>query len=147
MHKDPYPLLGETYMAENIAPVPSFPERTGATYERKMSAAQTGLRGPLRFEEGIATDTDVPQDFQLGLDQGYDTPAGRPNHNVNVFEKYPEETMKERAHVGSAAWVEAPTYLNEFSQGTFSDYAETSIEEVIRSGSRYSRMNPAAVND
>lgn len=134
-------------MAENIAPVPSFPERTGATYERKMSAAQAGLRGPLRFEEGVATDTDVPNDFQLGLNQGYDTPAGRPNHNVNVMEKYPEETMKERAHVGSAAWVEAPTYVAEFSNGTFSDYAETKIEEVFRSGSRYQRMNPAAVAD
>ena len=55
--------------------------------------------------------------------------------------------MKERAHVGSAAWVEAPAYLGEFSQGTFSDYAEVSIEEVFRSGSRYQRMNPAAVND
>lgn len=131
----------------NIAPNPQFPEKVGAVYERKMSAAQPGLRGPLRFEEGVATDTDVPNDFQLGLDQGYDTPAGRPNHNANVFEKYPEETMKERAHVGSAAWVEAGTYVNEFSQGTFNDYAETSIEEVFRSGSRYQRMNPAAVID
>jgi len=134
-------------MAENIAPVPSFPERTGAVYERKMSAAQAGLRGPLRFEEGVATDTDVPNDFQLGLNQGYDTPAGRPNHNVNVMEKYPEETMRARAHVGSAAWVEAPTYVGEFSSGTFGDYAEIKIEEVIRSGSRYGRMNPAAVAD
>jgi hypothetical protein len=134
-------------MAENIAPVPSFPERTGAVYERKMSAAQAGLRGPLRFEEGVATDTDVPNDFQLGLNQGYDTPAGRPNHNVNVMEKYPEETMRARAHVGSAAWVEAPTYVGEFSSGTFGDYAEIKIEEVIRSGSRYGRMNPAAVTD
>lgn len=134
-------------MAENIAPVPSFPERTGTVYERKMSAAQAGLRGPLRFEEGVATDTDVPNDFQLGLNQGYDTPAGRPNHNLNVMEKYPEETMRARAHVGSAAWVEAPAYVAEFSTGTFSDYAEIKIEEVFRSGSRYQRMNPAAVAD
>jgi hypothetical protein len=131
----------------NIAPVPGFPERTPVTYDRKISPAQPGLRGPLRFEEGIATDTDVPNDFQLGLDQGYDTPAGRPNHNSNVFEKFPEETMRERAHVGSAAWVEAPTYIQEFSNGTFQDYAETAIEEVVRSGGRYQRMNPASVND
>ena len=109
---------------ENIAPAPGFPERPGNTYERKMSPATPGLRGPLRFEEGIATDTDVPNDFQLGLDQGYDTPAGRPNHNSNVFEKYPEETMRERAHVGSAAWVEAPTYLGEFAQGNFGDHSD-----------------------
>lgn len=134
-------------MAENIAPVPSFPERVGTVYERKMSAAQAGLRGPLRFEEGVATDTDVPNDFQLGLNQGYDTPAGRPNHNINVMEKYPEETMRARAHVGSAAWVEAPTYVAEFSSGSFGDYAEIKIEEVFRSGSRYQRMNPAAVTD
>ena len=132
---------------ENIAPTPSFPEKVGARYERKMSPATPGLRGPLRFEEGIATDTDVPNDFQLGLDQGYDTPAGRPNHNNNVFEKYPEETMKQRAHVGSAAWVEAPTYLAEYSQGNFGDHSEVVIEEVIRSGSRYQRMNPASVAD
>ena len=132
---------------ENIAPVPSFPERTGAVYERKMSAATPGLRGPLRFEEGVATDTDVPAQFQVGIDSGYETAPGRPNHNLNVMEKYPEETMRERAHVGSAAWVEAPTYVGEFTQGTFSDYAETKIEEVFRTGSRYQRSNPASVND
>ena len=132
---------------ENIAPTPQFPERVGTSYERKFSPATPGLRGPLRFEEGIATDTDVPNDFQLGLDQGYDTPAGRPNHNENVFEKYPEETMRERAHVGSASWVEAPTYLGEFAQGNFGDHSQIVIEEVVRSGVRYGRMNPASVND
>lgn len=131
----------------NIAPVPQFPEKVGATYERKFSPATPGLRGPLRFEEGVATDTDVPNDFQLGLDQGYDTPAGRPNHNANVFEKLPQETMKERAHVGSAAWVEAPTYLGEFAQGSFGDHSQVVIEEAIRSGARYGRMNPASVQD
>ena len=131
----------------SIAPNPSFPEKTGSVYERKMTPATPGQRGPLRFEEGVATDTDVPNDFQLGLDQGYDTPAGRPNHNLNVFEKSAEETMKERAHVGSASWVEAPTYVAEFSQGNFQDYAEPQIEEVVRSGGRYQRMNPAAVAD
>lgn len=132
---------------DNIAPTPQFPERVGATYERKFSPATPGLRGPLRFEEGVATDTDVPNDFQLGLDQGYDTPAGRPNHNTNVFEKYPDETMRQRAHVGSAAWVEAPTYVTEFSQGNFGDHSEVVIEEVIRSGARQARPNPAQVVD
>jgi hypothetical protein len=132
---------------DNIAPTPQFPERVGATYERKFSPATPGLRGPLRFEEGVATDTDVPNDFQLGLDQGYDTPAGRPNHNTNVFEKYPDETMKQRAHVGSAAWVEAPTYVSEFSQGNFGDHSEIVIEEVIRNGARQARPNPAQVVD
>lgn len=131
----------------NIAPTPEFPERGSVTYERKFSDAQPGLRGPLRFEEGVATDTDVPDDFVLGIEQGYSSSVGRPNRKDNVFEKYPEETMKERAHVGSAAWVEAPTYLGEFSQGSFSDYAEPVIEEEIRSGAHYTRVNPAVVID
>jgi hypothetical protein len=132
---------------ENIAPTPQFPEKVGAVYERKMSAAVPGQRGPLRFEEGIATDTDVPSDFELGMAQGYNTPAGRPNHNENVMEKYPEETMRERAHVGSAAWVEAPNFLGEYSQGAFGDKSEVRIEEVIRSGGHYQRINPATVVD
>lgn len=39
---------------ENIAPTPQFPEKVGATYERKMAGAMPGQRGPLRFEEGVA---------------------------------------------------------------------------------------------
>jgi hypothetical protein len=134
-------------MAGNIGPTPQFPERTPVTYERKFSPGQPGLRGPLRFEEGIATDTDVPQEFQNGASQGYITPPGRPNHNQNVFEKYPEETMRERAHVGSAAWVEAPDFLENFSEGAFSDIAEVAFEEEFRSGGHYGRMNPAVVVD
>ena len=134
-------------MASTIGPAPQFPERASVSYERKFSPAQPGLRGPLRFEEGIATDTDVPHEFENGASQGYVTPAGRPNHNENVFEKYPEETMRERAHVGSAAWVEAPTYLGNFSEGAFSDMAEMQFEEEIRSGEHYQRLNPATVVD
>ena len=66
---------------------------------------------------------------------------------MNVFEKYPDETMKQRAHVGSAAWVEAPTYLGEFAQGNFGDHSEVVIEEVIRNGARQARPNPAQVVD
>jgi hypothetical protein len=134
-------------MASTIGPAPQFPERTPVSYERKFSPAQPGLRGPLRFEEGLATDTDIPNEFENGAAQGYLTPPGRPNHNQNVFEKYPEETMRERAHVGSAAWVEAPTYLGNFSEGAFSDMAELAFEEEFRSGSHYQRLNPATVVD
>ena len=38
-----------------IAPTPKFPENPGTTYDRKMSPAAPGQRGPLRFEEGLAT--------------------------------------------------------------------------------------------
>ncbi len=55
--------------------------------------------------------------------------------------------MKQRAHVGSAAWVEAPVYVAEFSQGGYGDHSQVEIEEAIRSGARYQRVNPAQVAD
>ena len=98
-----------------IAPTPKFPENPGTTYDRKMSPAAPGQRGPLRFEEGLATDTDIPTQFTTGAMQGYEPAAGRPNRNKAVHTKTAEETMRERAHVGSAAWVEAPNTLQEFA--------------------------------
>jgi hypothetical protein len=124
-----------------------FPERPGTQYEvNPVSGAPSGP-GPLYFEEGIGTDTDVPNEFQTGAMQGYLTPPGRSNHNANVYIKSPEETMSERAHVGSAAWVEAPLMLQDFAIGSFSDAAEVRYEEVYRSGGRLQRPNPAAIND
>ena len=134
-------------MAPTLGPAPQFPERAPNTYERKFSPGQPMLRGPLRFEEGVATDTDVSNDFQTGAMQGYVTPPGRINHNQNVFEKWPDETMRQRAHVGSAAWVEAPTFLGEFVQGSFTDYATVRYEEVVRNGARQARLNPTIVTD
>jgi hypothetical protein len=130
-----------------IAPAPGFPEKPEYQYERKMAPGMPGNRGPLRFEEGVATDTDVPNDFQQGMGDGYLTSPGRPNHNMKVDTKPAQQTMQERAHVGSASWVEAPTYLSEFAHGSFSDYAEIQYEEVIRSGGHYMRPNPAVVDD
>jgi len=129
-----------------ISPNPGFPERVTNTYERKLSPATPGLRGPLRFEEGVATDTDVPSEFQKGIDQGYAT-ASRPNHKAAVHTKTAAETMGERSHVGSAAWVEAPTFISEYEEGNFSDYGTAEFQEVDRNGSRYQRTNPARVND
>lgn len=134
-------------MAENIAPAPQMPERPGTVYDRTMSPALPGQRGPLRFEEGIATDTDVPQEFTKGAMQGYIPAPGRPNRNQNVFEKFPEETMRERAHVGSAAWVEAPTVLGEFAGQAFADHGEAVFEEVFRDGGHQFRLNPSVVQD
>jgi len=37
-----------------ISPAPQFPERSPNVYERK-GASNATRRGPLRFEEGIAT--------------------------------------------------------------------------------------------
>jgi len=130
-----------------IAPDPKFPERPGNMYDRKVSPATPGQRGPLRFEEGIATDTDVPAEFSKGAMQGYIPAAGRPNRNQNVFEKLPEETMRERAHVGSAAWVEAPDHLKEFAAGGFADHGDNRIEEVFRNGAPQKAGNPSVVRD
>lgn len=129
-----------------IAPNPQYPERTGNTYETKVGWNQP-RRGPLRFEEGLATDTDLPNNFTTGVMQGYQTAPGRPNHNANVYEKWPEETMAERAHMGSAAWVEAPTFLGEFAHGSNNDFAALKYEQVGRSGAHYTRINPANVPD
>lgn len=133
-----------------LAPNTSFPERPGTYYERKAGANTSGTTGPARFYEGVASDTDVPREFANGAMQGYQTAAGRPNHNMNVYEKYPDKTMAERAHVGSAAWIEAPTYLNEFAHGTDSVLAERKFELVNRAapyGRRWERVSPAEIND
>lgn len=129
-----------------ISPAPQFPERAPNVYELKESGNAT-RRGPLRFEEGIATDTDVPNDFQKGMMQGYVPAPGRPNHNANVFEKPAAETLAERAHVGSASWVEAPTFLGEFAHGTMNDYSAQVIETKVVSGGRSQRQSATVVND
>lgn len=130
-----------------IAPDPQFPEKTANTYDRKFAAATPGMRGPLRFEEGVATDTDVPAQFSEGAMQGYMPAAGRPNRNAPVHTKTAEETMRERAHVGSAAWVEAPSYLGEFSAGGFADHGDNRFERVFRSGAHQQAANPSVVQD
>lgn len=128
-----------------LAPVINAPAQVSSFYEAKVGN-NTARRGPLRFEEGIATDTDVPNDFVVGVQQGTMPAPGRPNHNRNVYEKYPEETMRERAHLGSASWVEAPDYLGAFSDGT-SDEADHRFIQVNRSGGSYHRRNPSQVTD
>lgn len=130
-----------------IAPSPKFPERPGNTYDRKMAAATPGQRGPLRFEEGVATDTDVPAQFTQGAMQGYEPAAGRPNRNKPVHTKPAEETMRERAHVGSAAWVSAPENLTDFSKGAFANHGENTFEREFRSGAHQQPANPAVVED
>lgn len=127
-----------------LAPAPHFPERAAQGFEMK-GAGNPVRRGPLRFEEGIATDTDVPNDFQKGILSGSATAPGRPNRNAPVWQKTAEETLAERAHVGSAAWVEAPTMLHDFAAGSFSDYGAPVFETAIATGGH--RQNPAVVND
>lgn len=112
-------------------------------YEHVM-AANTARRGPLRFEEGVATDTDIPNDFGQGAygDTGGDG-RGRPF----TPSKSPEETTRERAHVGSATWIEAPTMLSDFVIGASIGQGPASFERELGSEARIRRLNPAQVSD
>jgi hypothetical protein len=127
-----------------LAPAPSMPQQQSSVYEVKVAPDMPGGRGPMRFEEGLATDTDIPNEFVNGMQQGYSTDAR--GHNVNVYEKWPDETMRERIHVGSASWVESPTYLQAFMGGS-SPEADHNYIQVNRNGSSYLRRNPAQVLD
>ena len=57
--------------------------------------------------------------------------------------KTPEEVTRERAHVGSASWIEAPVALGEFVQGAQSDHP--TFERVQGSEARLVRNNAARV--
>src|SRR5262245_25714819 len=109
-------------------------------YEHVM-AVNNIRRGPLRFEEGVATDTDIPTDFGLGA---YGDTAG-PVPTTCV--KDPATTMRERAHVGSASWIEAPTMLSDFVIGASCGQGPPYFEREMGSETRLIRLSPAMVND
>lgn len=132
----------------NVAPAPMFPEKSPTMFERGFAPSIPMNKGPLRFEEGVATDTDVPNDFARGA---YADPAPSPmrmNHNNHdMFFKYPEETMRERAHVGSASWIEAPEVLSEFVQGSMAGEGMPQFEYTFNSGMHMNRPNHTVVFD
>lgn len=127
-----------------LAPTALPPSVQSSVFEVKQAPDMPGGRGPLRFEEGLATDTDIPYEFVNGMRQGYAT--GPRGHNANVYIKTAEETMRERVHVGSAAWVEAPTQLGAFAGGS-SDEADHNFIQMVQSGGRQQRRNAAQVLD
>jgi hypothetical protein len=127
-----------------LAPVALPPSVQSSVYERKMAPDMPGGRGPLRFEEGLATDTDLPMEFVTGMRQGYVT--GPRGHNESVYIKDAATTQRERVHVGSAAWVEAPTYLGAFAGGSGNE-AEQNYIQVTRSGGHQARRSAAQVMD
>lgn len=129
-----------------IAPSPLYPEKTPAHYERKLGV-NVERQGPLRFQEGIGTDTDVPADFVVGVQQGHATYPGRNNRNIKVDTKYPAETMAQRAHVGSAAWITAADQLGEFAHGAHGDHGAIEFERRFNPYQRVPRPNPARVLD
>lgn len=117
--------------------------RPASGYEHAI-AVNTTRRGPLRFEEGVATDTDIPNDFGLGAygDTGGDG-RGRPF----TVSKDPATTMRERYHVGSSSWIEAPTMLSDFVIGASIGQGQPQFEMEIGSERRLIRPNPAQVSD
>lgn len=116
-----------------LAPDPQFPERVNTAYERK-GANGVGAEGPRRFEEGVASDTDIPSEFSVG--------ANPPPVNI-THRKTPQETMRERAHVGSASWIEAPSMLGDFAAGAGEPPQEYAL--VDRGEGRKVRVNPTVV--
>jgi hypothetical protein len=112
-------------------------------YEHVM-AANTARRGPLRFEEGVATDTDVPNDFGVGA---YGDPGGDGRGRPFTVVKDPGMTMRERAHLGSSSWIEAPTMLNDFVIGASVGQGPSQFEYELGSEARLRRINPAQVSD
>lgn len=129
------------------APQNPYPEAQRNVFESKMAPSIPGNRGPLRFEEGVATETDVPSDFAQGAYQDPAPAPGRPNqNNREMFYKHADQTMRERAHVGSASWIEAPEVLGDFVQGTTSGDGQPTFEYAYNSGMREARPNPTRVS-
>jgi hypothetical protein len=134
----------------SVAPQNPYPEsgRREVIFERDMAPSIPGNKGPLRFEEGIATDTDVPNDFSIGA--FYDTAPSpmRQNHNnPEAFYKHAEDTMRERAHVGSASWIEAPALLSDFVTGAMSGDGMPTFEMEMNDGGYMKRPNATVVSD
>ena len=73
---------------------------------------------------------------------------GRDNHNnPEMFYKHAMDTMRERAHVGSASWIEAPTVLSDFVQGAMAGDGMPSFEYEYNTGGKMNRPNPTVVSD
>lgn len=129
-----------------IAPIGRLSEvggRTENVFERQAgSEARFPGRRPI-FEEGVATDTDVPNDFARGAygDTAPVSATSAATHPEHVF-KRAAETLRERAHVGSASWIEAPELLGDFVQGTVAGDRQPKFEMAYNSGAHQAR--PAA---
>lgn len=134
----------------SVAPQNPYPEsgRGEVRFERSMAPSIPGNKGPLRFEEGVATDTDVPNDFSIGAYLDTSPSPMRQNHNnAEAGYKHAEDVMRERAHVGSASWIEAPALLSDFVTGAMSGDGMPTFEMEYNNGSYMKRPNPTVVSD
>jgi len=131
-----------------ISPNPLYPERTGQGFDQSVAPSIPGNRGPLRFEEGVATDTDVPSDFARGAYFDTTFSPTRLNHNnPEMVFKRAEETLRARAHVGSSTWIEAPAMLSDFVVGAQSGQSMPHWETASNPEYRQARMAPNVVLD
>lgn len=134
-------------MNPTIAPQNPYPEAMRNVFERTMAPSIPGNRGPQNFQEGVATDTDIPRDFGQGAYGDTSPSGGRMNHPTpNALYKPAEQTMQERAHVGSAAWIEAPTVLSDFVTGSVAGDRMPTFETAMNSGMHMNRPNPVRVD-
>jgi len=128
-----------------FAPQNPYPEKPDYVFEKKIAPSKSGNKGPLRFEEGVATETDIPQDFRKGAYE--DTaPDSRGHARSEMFYKHAADTQRERAHIGSASWIEAPEVLGDFVQGATSGDHRPTFEYVHNSGLHQARPNPVRVS-
>lgn len=126
-----------------LAPTAVPASVVSSTYEVKVGN-NNARRGPLRFEEGLATDPSTPANFVTGMRQGYET-DGR-GHNKSVYIKSAAETMQDRLHPGSAAWTDSNSVLGAFAGGASTE-AEQKYIQVNNTGTRTERHAPAQVRD
>ena len=92
----------------------------------------------------MATDTDIPNDFGRGA---YGDTGGDARGRAFTGDQGAGRDDAERAHVGSASWIEAPTMLSDFVIGASVGQGPSSFEMELGSEQRLIRLNPAMVND
>lgn len=131
-----------------LGPNPLYQERAPQAFEVAYAGNVPGNRGDMRFEEGIGTDTDVPNDFVRGAFIDTTSMPGRINYNNPEAQyKHADETMRERAHVGSSTWIEAPAMLSDFVAGAGAGQTPPQFEMIRVSGGYAYRRAPTVIDD
>jgi hypothetical protein len=127
-----------------------YPERGRGEifFERSGGSERRFGNAPVYFEEGIARDTDVPNDFAQGAyGDGAPTHPSKAYQSAQTFVKPAAQTMQERAHVGSASWIEAPSLLSEFAEGAGAGFGMPEFVIMNNPGVAMRRQNAAKISD
>ena len=112
-------------------------------YEHAL-AVNTTRRGPLRFEEGVATDTDIPNDFGVGA---YGDPGGDGRGRSFTCRKDPAMTMPSAHMSARRRGSRLRRCCSDFVIGASAGQAGPQFEMELGSEQRLIRLNPAQVND